>query len=417
MDRLAGETNPRCLHILVLSIVNPEVERNGAATVTRGLLKLLKLASFPSQVDCIPVRSELLKWRRFAQAYSLVQSSVSTLPAKAIFLQSRHFLDEVNARIRSAHWDVVILNGSDLLWISEYLPSSIPRILVAHNIEHLLFYSQIQNLSWAYRPVRGLLCKDWQRLQDFELQGISLTGNVIFLSTEDAGYAAGYCKGLRSVTIPPLFDYQPLYQTRKKASPILDIGYLGNFGWWPNQLGLRWFASEVLPHVTAPVRLNLFGHGSCGRQRDRRIVGHGIVERIERIWASCDFLICPAFSSGGVSVKLAEAAYNSMPVLANRNAARGLTLGDDPALVLLDDPREWVELLNSTAARDLAGRSVSEKTAARFSMNSHKDVLDEFVKTVISHQPGLTNEPGQRRSGAPWVARSGVPDDSDLRAT
>ena len=62
---------------------------------------------------------------------------------------------------------------------------------MAHNIEHLLFYSQIQNLSWAYRPVRGLLRKDWQRLQDFELQGISLTRNVIFLSTEDAGYAAG----------------------------------------------------------------------------------------------------------------------------------------------------------------------------------------------------------------------------------
>jgi hypothetical protein len=34
---------PHCARMLVLSIVNPVVERNGAFTVTRGLLKRLML--------------------------------------------------------------------------------------------------------------------------------------------------------------------------------------------------------------------------------------------------------------------------------------------------------------------------------------------------------------------------------------
>lgn len=152
---IAGENDPERLHILVLSIVNPEVERNGAATVTRGLLRLLASPSFQAQIHCIPVRAQPRKWHRLAQATSLLKSSVSELPSKADFLRSREFRDEVQKRIRSQHWDAVILNGSDLLWISEYLPLSIPRILVAHNIEHLLFYSQIQSLGWPYRPLLG----------------------------------------------------------------------------------------------------------------------------------------------------------------------------------------------------------------------------------------------------------------------
>ena len=405
---IASEINREGPRILVLSIVNPYVERNGAATVTRGLFKLLAMPPFRAQIHCIPVRTAPRRWHRLAQATSLIKSSISGLPSKADFLHSRQFLGEVKSGIRNGPWDAIILNGADLLWISEYLPRSIPRILVAHNIEHLLFDSQIQNLGWAYRPLLGLLRNDWQRLRDFELQGISEAGNVIFLSREDAAYAARHCKNLQSVVIPPLFDHDPIDQSRKKKGPMLDIGYLGNFGWWPNQQGLRWFIKEVFPHVTTPMRLHLFGFGSDCSWRDRRIVGHGMVEPIEQIWSSCDFLICPAFAGGGVSVKLVEAAYNRIPVLANNNAARGLPLIDDPAVMFLDDPKEWVELLNSTAAGVLAERTVSEKTAVSFSMNSYQDVFHEFIKGVISWPSEMPAQLHKMAAGVPSYLSSNV---------
>lgn len=368
----------------MLSIVNPKAERNGAATVTQGLLKLLALPPFQAQVDFVPVRAEPPRWGRIARARSLVGGMVSTLPAKAAFLYSREFREKVEARIRSERYDLIIVNGSDLLWISEYLPPAIPRILVAHNIEHLLFNSQIQNLSWAYRPLRVLLRKDCQRLQDFEWQGIRIIRNVIFLSNEEAAYAGRFCEDLRSITIPPVFDYKPARHPPKKTRPTLEVGFLGNLGWWPNQLGLRWFANEILPYVKSSIRFNVFGqHNGHGWRDDRRIVRHGVVNDIEQIWAICDFMICPALSTGGVCVKLAEAAYNRIPAVATRHAARGLPLDLDPAIVLLDDPGEWVDFLNSTNARDLAGSMVSESTASRFALSSHRDVLQQFVKDVI----------------------------------
>ncbi|HUA20633.1 MAG TPA: glycosyltransferase [Bryobacteraceae bacterium] len=380
--------NAERLRILLLSIVNPQVERNGAATVTRGLLRLLTSPAIGAETGCIPVRAAPCKWHRLAQAGSLLKSSVSTLPSKASFLHSRQFLDEVKLRIRNEHWDAIILNGADLLWVSEHLPGSIPRILVAHNIEHLLFDSQIQNLSWAYRPLRGLLRSDLRRLRDFELQGIRDTRNIIFLSSEDAAYATLHCPDIRSAVIPPVFPEGPVCLSRQKPGPVLRLGYVGNFGWWPNQLGLRWFAKEVLPHVSVPFQLNLFGYGSEFAWRgDRRVVGHGMVEDMERILSHCDLLICPAFAGGGVSVKLVEAVYNRMPVLANKNAGRGLPLVDDPAVVFLDDGKDWAALLNSSAARETAQRTVAAETAERFAVHSYVDVLGEFLRGVVSWAP------------------------------
>ena len=87
------------VRILMLSIVNPGVERNGAATVTRGLLKLLALPPLEAQVDCVPVRAEPPRCHRLAQARSLLLGSFSSLPAKAAFLYSQEFRDKVAARV------------------------------------------------------------------------------------------------------------------------------------------------------------------------------------------------------------------------------------------------------------------------------------------------------------------------------
>jgi glycosyltransferase involved in cell wall biosynthesis len=291
----------------------------------------------------------------------------------------------VVARLGSVKYDLVVLNGADLLWILDCLPAAMRRILVAHNIEHLLYGAQIENLGWMYRPLAGLLRGDARRLKEYELEGIRRAGNVIFLSHDEARYAARLCEGIRTITVPPVFDYAARPRQSREAEATLEIGLLGNFKWWPNQLSLRWFADKVLPHVKSPVRIKLYGQGAeRGWRSDRRIVVCGVVDRIEQVWAGCDFLICPAFPTGGVCVKLAEAVYNGVPVLATRHAARGLSLDDDPALVFLDEPGEWVGFLNSTEARELGGRRVAEKTGARFAVGTQKDGLQQFVRDAIS---------------------------------
>ncbi len=367
----------------MLSIVNPSVERNGASTVTRGLIRLLEAHPIGAKVDCLPARAQPFRWPRVAQARSFIHRG-STLPLKAAFFYSREFREQVTERARSGRYDLVVLNGADLLWANAYLPESIPRILIAHNIEHNLFRYQIQNLNGWYRPFAGLLEKDCQRLQGYELEGIRTARNVIFLSAEDAAYAAGLCRGIRAITVPPVFDYAPYVRPRKKAGPLLEIGFVGNRRWWPNQLALHWFADEVLPFVQSAMRVHLFGRPGGSRLRaDPRLVEHGEVSQLDEVWANCGFFICPAFPTGGVCVKFAEAIYNRMPLLSTRHGGRGLPTDDDPALVFLDRAEEWINFLNSPAAMALTERTVSEKEAAKFSVEVYKDQLQEFVAGAL----------------------------------
>jgi Glycosyl transferases group 1 len=382
-----GDSTPAAgsLRILMLSIVNPEVERNGASTVTRGLTRLLTLPPLKAQVDCLPVHAEPVRRRWLAQLRSLARSSFSQLPSKPAFLYSRDFRDAVLARLQKGRYDLVILNGGDLLWISPHLPPGLPRILVAHNIEHQLFDAQLRNIRGLRWPASDWFRSDCARLKEYELNGMQETKNIIFLSSEDTRYAHSLCEGLRSVVVPPVFDYPPVNRPHRQPGPTLHMGLLGNFGWWPNRLALRWFSAEVLPRLKAPVELHLFG--SLARRpfwADRRIQAHGTVEPIEEVWSRCDFMVCPVFSTGGVCVKLAEAAYNRMPALATTHAARGLSLEQDPALVFADGADQWVDFLHSPAARELAGQRVSEATSARFAAGAHQETLQRFVKEVIS---------------------------------
>jgi hypothetical protein len=229
-----------------------------------------------------------------------------------------------------------------------------------------------------------LLRAECRRLESYELNGMRRTGNVVFLSQEEAIYAGGRCEGLRFTDIPPVFDYEPAARPSRKPGTTVEVGFLGDLTWWPNQLSLRWFAQKVLPHVNLSIRLNLFGRpsGHSGR-RDPRIVEHGIVEKIEQVWDTCDFMICPAAPTGGVCVKFAEAAYNRVPVLATTHAARGLPLGDDGALVFLNEPAEWIEYLNSASARELAEKQVLQKTCAGLTINGQLKKFQDFARNVV----------------------------------
>jgi hypothetical protein len=397
MQRTDGDSDPQPPRILLLSIVNPEVEHNGAASVTRGLLKCLTAPPLRASVECIPAKQEPHRWHRTAQLASLIKSSYSDLPSKANFLDSRKFRERVRERAGTGNFDLAILNGGDLLWAEECLPEALPRLLVAHNIEHLLYDSQIETLGGMFRPLLGWLRKDARRFRDFELEGMRSTGKIIFLSHADAEYARHYCPDAGCAIIPPLFDYEPDFAGMPRANRELQIGYMGNFNWWPNRQGLEWFATRVLPFVQTPVRLNLFGAGSDHAwSGDARISGHGFVADVNQICERSDLMICPSFAASGVCVKLAESIYNRVPLLANRHAARGLRLEDDPAIIFAEQASEWIGFLNSGACGELIGSRVSAKNAAKFAVESYSVTVQDFIRTCIARGNSRKVHRGER---------------------
>lgn len=372
----------KSLRILVLSIVDPAGHRGGAGTATRGFLKLLQ-DPLDAWIEYILPTNSLGKFHRVRQLTSLARSLISPLPSKAQFTYSRRFLRAVKRLLHQQEFDLVLLNGSDLLWLLPALPPGMPRILVAHNIEHHLFLSQINSVN-PPSPLRNMLLRDWRRLQEYELSGLRRIEHIVFLSSQDAEFAQRECPHIKSLVVPPLFDYRPLKRLRTKNPGGLQIGLLANFGWWPNREGLRWFLKEVFPYTDADMRLHLFGEQSRDvAPHNPRIVHHGFVSKTQDIWPNCDFMICPIFSGGGVNIKFAEAIYNGVPVLASSFAARGLPLKPDLSIILLDHAEEWVRFLRSPAARALRSRRLPASLAEAFRMEVHVEPVQTFIREVL----------------------------------
>lgn len=373
----------KSLRILLLSIIDPKGDRGGAGTATRGFLELLQRDPLDARIECVLPTSTLRRFHRVRQLTSVARSLVSPLPSKAVFTYSRRFLRAVKRALHQQEFDLVLLNGSDLFWLLPALPPRMPRTLLAHNIEHSLFLSQINSVN-PPSPVRRMLLRDWRRLQEYELSGLRRIEHIIFLSSQDAEFAQRECPHIKTLVVPPLFDYQPPERLHTKDPSGMQIGFLANFGWWPNREGLRWFLKGVFPYTDTDTRLHLFGEKSCDlAPHHPRIVHHGFLSKTQDVWPICDFMICPVFSGGGASIKFAEAVYNGVPMLASSFAARGLPLKPDPSIILLDHAEEWVRFLRSPAAQALRSRRVPAPLAEAFRMEVHVEPVRTFIREVI----------------------------------
>lgn len=371
------------IRILLPSIVDPWRHRGGAGTATRGLLALLRRPPLAAEVDVVVPSSPLPHLLR--QLIALTGSLFSVSPSKALFLQTWRFRRAIARMVTTRRYDLVLINGGDLLWMVPQLPADLPKVLYAHNLERDLFVSQLERLPAALCWARAWLRHDLDKLARFELNGMRAIGRVLFISAADEARARSKAVGLTTRHVPPLFEYSPPARLRRvRPEAIPQLGFLANFTWWPNRAALRWLLQEVLLRVRRDLRLHLFGEGSTRFQiSEPRVVAHGFVDDVAEVFASCDLMLCPTVAGAGVNIKLAEALYNGMPVLATSFAARGLCLSVQPGVALADGAEEWARLLDGEGLERLITQSVRPETSRAFAPATHAVAVHEFLRAAV----------------------------------
>jgi hypothetical protein len=287
--------------------------------------------------------------------------------------------DRVRRAIADRPPDLVVLNGGDVLWARSEVPPEIPTIVVVHNLEHDLYRRQIANLPFGGRVLSLMLEDDCRRLEAQELDGIRSATAAIFLSEEDLAAVQGSIGGVRSVVIPPVFDYEPRPR-RSVTGARMRLGMFADFEWWPNKIGLEWFLSNVWPDVAQHCDLHLLGHGSESAARGvAGVTRHGLVADARDAFAACDLMIAPITDGAGIKVKVAEALYNRVPVVATPAAVSGVFTVSNPALKVFNDPRQWIDFLTSRGAAALAREEVPPAIRETFTIGSAAGLLGRLV--------------------------------------
>ena len=317
-------------------------------------------------------------WRLCRQVYDVVISSFSRYPAKVNHFRTNTFRKKIETALAEKVYSLFVISGADMLWSLDLLPAGVPILYISHNIEHLLYDQQVA--KYAGVPwLGGLLRRDAEKFKAFELGHLQRLDKIIAIAAQDREALLSHCPTARIVTVTPSFDYQPRARCSSGEAGVLRLGFLGNLEWWPNRRSLKWFLDEVLPRVTALVEIHLYGQGSESFSDGNKIRGHGFVHDLDEVWQGIDLMIQPITCGAGVNIKVAEAIYNRVPMVATPMAVRGMELVEDAAITVLAEAREWIDFLNGPLPAQRARLAVLEENATLFSLKRNATVLQALL--------------------------------------
>lgn len=378
------------LRVLMPSIVDPGIRRGGAWTVTRGLVEWLRREPWQARLTILAPQEA--RWSGLRQVASVVAAQCTGVPAKVHFLRRRSYRQRIRAELDRGAFDLLVVNGSDLLWCLDDAPRGCRSLAVVHNREARIFGDQVAATFPRAGPVRRWLLRDCARLDAFEVARLRTVDAALFLSDSEAAEFSGRIPGLEHMVLPPQFP-EPPQRIGKAPTGHLDLGFLANFSWWPNRDGAQWLVREILDRVPGDVRLHLFGYGSGDVVRAHpRVVAHGFVDDLRDVWAACDWMVVPVRYGAGVSVKAAESLYHGMPLLSTEFGLRGIPAIEHPQVVRRDSAQAWIAFLSGPEARAACGSRLPLEVSRPFELRLNAARLDGFLARVLDASPH-GNEP------------------------
>ena len=361
--------------ILIVSLVDPATHPGGAGTYTRELVAALQKGSNGFDVELVgPLHAPPGPWCRLRRVVSLAHSCVSKHPAKALFARRHEFRVRIREAVHSRRYDVVLINGSDMLWAIDEIPSDMPTVLIAHNLEHQLLAQQLAR----YHFLSFLLRHEVTKHRQYEIEGFHRADGVIFLSATEMAWSMTQVPDLRAFHVPPLFTSPPASR-KPQSRGQLRLGYLADCAWWPNRQNWLWLIEEVLPNVRRSLQVHAFGRQSELLPSHHQAILHGRVHDLAAVWDQVDIMVCPIRAGAGVSIKVAESLYHRMPVLATAQAVRGLACSSGPGLVVIDNAEGWAAFLNSSEADRLAEQGPSAELCEQFAVDRYEEQLKHFI--------------------------------------
>jgi hypothetical protein len=281
--------------------------------------------------------------------------------------------------MRAGKYDLVVIDHAEMLWCLELIPPNTAVLAVAHNIEGRIYEQFLRHRSISRRLFR----RDLLKYQRFEVERLARVRHVVAISGEDAAALREVRPELDILVVPPTFSYDPTERVDKLHEP-LQVGMLGNFGWWPNQEAYDWFIDQVWQHIEGDQELHVFGPHSTTLRGASRTTLHGFVDELSDVWQGVDLMVNPIVSGSGVNVKVAEAIYNGMPMLCTPMAVAGLFTKPDPAIAVLERAEQWIELLAGAGAVVLAQKKPQMSTRMHVDIRSHVTPFATFLENAFS---------------------------------
>jgi glycosyltransferase involved in cell wall biosynthesis len=288
--------------------------------------------------------------------------------------------------------DLVLASYWHMYRLSDYLSG--PRLaLVTHDMDYIVNRERIRLADTGSGGVKSE--KEAARLERIETEAYRRFDTILTVTASDAEVLRGIhaYEGKKIMPLPLALDlsvFTPGAFEREKGR----ILFLGSFHSDFNRDALIYFTSEVFPLVRSArpeAVLEIVGHGAD--EKLIREAGEGVeftggVDDIRPCLGRCSLMVLPLRFSGGVRIRMMEAAAMGTAVVSTPAGVAGMGLEAGRDYLEAADAGSMagavVSLLGNAEEAARLGGNARSWAERKISMEDYPDRLDQMIKTVTT---------------------------------
>lgn len=259
--------------------------------------------------------------------------------------------------VRAGEWDVVVATSPFLVGAARL--AGAPVVLDVDNVEHEVAASMAD-------AERGLARARWRwEARKIERHERAVAAQVQAVTAPSAHDAAAYTAlGAAAVDVVP--NGVDLAQwTWRAPSTGSVVGYVGQYGYRPNEQAALELADDLLPAVRQRVpdaRAVLIGRAPTAamlRRASPTVEVTGALDALQPAVAALRVLAVPLRAGGGTRLKILEAMAAGVPVVSTALGASGLDVADGEHLLVADSQAALVDGIARVIEDDELARRLS----------------------------------------------------------
>lgn len=315
----------------------------------------------------------------FPRRRAFSPKSISSFFSSQSLFRRLYFDESVAAKLLS----VIKENEVDLVhfesfytacYISEAIRMhGVKQVYGTENIEHAIYTEYAMNQL----PIllKGIGMREVAKIKKEEESYYKRADKVLAVTQKEAEYIR-QINSTPCVVIPNGVDSNLIpFEEIKIASK--NLLFIGNFSYFPNVDGIRWFLKEVLPLLPDDILLTVVGkHAEKIKELNNpRISTISYIPKIIDAYRKAAVFISPIRMGGGTNFKVLEAMAAGVPVVAMSEKAAAIGLKNEEEILLADNPEAFAKHINRLLTDQVLARRIAK--------NANKAVLKKFSWETI----------------------------------
>ncbi|MDP3650231.1 MAG: glycosyltransferase family 4 protein [Rhodoferax sp.] len=312
---------------------------------------VIEMGKYAKSVQNVLLR--VSKWKVFQ---AKLRSVFMPTPEHAIYFESGEF---ENALKQSLHFIAPALAMTQFPQMAQYL-ALCRGITTVHDVQDAFSVSWYRRAQTAPKGARRWYAlKQWRNWVHYECLHYPLATQCWTLSEQDRYGLTAFAPRLSAISMGlPLTDQF----AAAKSTSNGKVGFIASFGHPPNLEAMEFLMHHIAPLVYA--RLPHVEFLIAGREPPQgwvqaapaNIKFIGYVASLQNFYDSCDLIIAPLMSGGGVKIKVAEALCFGKALVTTPVGAEGIPIENGVHCLVEGDPTRFADavckLMASAPERD-----------------------------------------------------------------